>query len=71
MENTWDYVHLGTILDHSGEVEKIVEGYNLNNLMGIKAAIRQAMWVGLVNGLSYGERKHEETKEPLRGTTKT
>ena len=57
--DTWDTVLLGTYLDHEGtdEIKQIMEQYVLTNPKGIAAAIRQAMWLGLIRGFELAETK--------------
>ena len=68
--NTWDTCKLGNILDTMGsDVVEIMASYRVGNPEGLKAALRQAMWLGLLRGFEHSEEKQNEAKKPVRGIT--
>ena len=52
-KKTWESIHLEKLVQP--EVDKIIKDYNLNTPEGIKAALRQAVWVGMCHGKGWIE----------------
>jgi len=52
-EDIWECIRLEKLIQP--EVDEIYSEYNFNNPQGIKAALRQAMWVGMCHGKGWSE----------------
>lgn len=43
--------------------------YNTSHPAGLRQALRQAAWLGLIRGFEYCEEKQNEAKKPVRGVS--